>query len=147
MVCPQCNAKTKGGRPCKLHTCKYAPKCHHHTPLRVGVSNIPGAGRGLFARKAIKKGEVFGDYRVGTQELTAAQFRAKYPSGRASHVWAPRDNGPFYDGSNLQRSVAGAANRGRTNNAKINANGKLVAKQSIRAGKEITVGYGASYRL
>ena len=147
MVCPICNAKTRSGQRCKLHTCKYAPKCHLHTPVRVGPSNIPGAGQGLFARKDIKKNEVFGDYKVGTQELSRAQFRAKYPNGRATHVWAPRNQGPYYDASNLQKSVAGAANRGRSNNARINANGKLQAKANIRAGREITVGYGAGYRL
>ena len=52
-------------------------------------------------------------------------------NGKATHVWAPRESGPYYDARDLQKSVAGAANRLKNSNAKINANGKLVAEKQI----------------
>ena len=91
MVCPICNGRTKANQPCRRHTCKFAPRCHTHTKVAVRGSNI--AGRGLFARDDIRAGEIVGDYTIGTDRLTPAQFRAKYPSGRATHVWAPRECG------------------------------------------------------
>ena len=145
--CPICNAKTKAGLPCKKHTCKFAPKCASHTKVQVKPSTIPGAGRGLFARQDIGRGEVISDYKIGTQKMNHAQFMKKYPSGRATHVWSP-SKGIYYDGSNLQKSVAGAANRASGNsNARINGGGKVVTKQSVKKGAEILVNYGSSYRL
>ena len=145
--CPKCNAKTRNNQPCKLHTCKYAPKCYHHTKVKVGASNI--AGRGLFAREDIKKDEIVADYKLGSTKLTHSEFMRKYPSGRATHVWSPAGN-VYYDASNLNKSIAGAANRGSNSNranAKINANGKLITKQNIKRGTEILVSYGAAFRL
>ena len=127
-----------------MRTCKFAPKCRYHTQVEVRPSSIHGLG--LFARRPIAKNDVVADYRLGTDELTRAQFRARYPNGRATHVWAPRDSGPFYDGKNLQKSVAGAANRTRNPNARINANGKLTARRRIPVGREITTSYGGNFK-
>ena len=148
MVCPLCNAKTKSNQPCKRKTCKFAPKCFQHTSVTVAPSNI--AGRGLFAQRAIRAGEIVGDYAVGTERLSAAQFRAKYPNGRATHVWAPRGGSVYYDAVDPRKSIAGMANRGPTgaqNNAKITAGGKIKAKRNIPQGREILVGYGPGFRL
>lgn len=145
MVCPTCNGVTKAGAPCKMKTCKFAPTCRHHTAVQVAPSPIHG--QGLFARRRIAANTVVGNYRVGTQELTRAQFLAKYPNGRASHVWAPRDAGPYYDARDLRKSIAGAANTARNPNARINGNGKLQTRQAIPAGREITVAYGSGFRL
>ena len=145
--CPKCNAKTQKNQPCKLHTCKYAPKCFHHSKVKVGASNI--AGRGLIARDDIRKGEIVADYKIGTTKLTRNEFMQRYPTGRATHVWSPGGN-VYYDGSNLNKSVAGAANRGSGNNranARINAGGKLITKQNIKRGSEILVSYGSAFRL
>ena len=147
MVCPVCNSKTKAGNPCKKHTCKFAPKCSSHTKVAVKGSNIPGAGKGLFARGDIKKGEIIADYKVGTNKMNHAQFINKYPSGRPTHVWSP-SNGVYFDAFNLNKSVAGAANRGSGNsNSMINGGGKMVTKTAIKKGVEILVNYGSSYRL
>ena len=72
-------------RCAKHKTCKYAPRCFHHTQVQVRPSQI--AGRGLFAKEPIRKGAVVADYTHGTQALTQAEFLSKYPSGRATHVW------------------------------------------------------------
>ena len=147
MVCPICNGRTKGGQPCKRHTCKFAPKCASHTKVQVGASNIPGAGRGLFAKTDINRGEVVANYTVGTQRMTPAQFQAKYPSGRATHVWAPRGSTVYYDARDASKSVAGMANRGARNNARITGGGRIKAKQRIPQGREILVAYGSGYRM
>ena len=147
MVCPICNGKTKNNQPCKRRTCKFAPKCHDHTKVEVKPSTI--AGRGLFARAPIRKNEIVGNYTVGTQKLTPAQFLTKYPSGRATHVWAPNKS-VYYDALNASKSVAGMANRaprGGRNNAKITGGGKIKALAQIPQGREVLVGYGAGYRL
>ena len=97
-----------------------------HTSVKVGTSNIPNAGRGLFAKQRIRKGQVIADYTLGTERLTAAQFTSRYPSKRATHVWTP-DGQVFYDAIDTSRSISGLANRasrGGTNNARFNAGGK-----------------------
>ena len=148
MVCPICNGRTKANQPCRRHTCKFAPRCHTHTKVAVRGSNI--AGRGLFARDDIRAGEIVGDYTIGTDRLTPAQFRAKYPCGRATHVWAPRNAAVYYDAKDASKSVAGMANRapsGGRNNAKITGGGKMKALRRISQGREILVGYGAGFRV
>ena len=85
MPCPRCNGVTQHGAQCRLKTCKFAPFCHHHTKVEVKPSTLPNAGRGLFAKEPLRAKEVVGDYKIGTLPLTAAQFRAAYPSGRATH--------------------------------------------------------------
>ena len=146
-ICPKCNGTTRNGQSCKLHTCKFAPKCHHHSKVKVGASRI--AGRGLIAREDIRKGEIVADYKLGTTQLNRGEFMRKYPNGRATHVWSPGGN-VYYDGSNLNKSVAGAANRGSGSNranSRINGGGKLVTKQNVKKGSEILVSYGAAFRL
>ena len=148
MPCPVCAAQTRSNRPCKRHTCKFAPKCHQHTKVVVKPSDI--AGRGLFARAPIRKNEIVGDYTVGTQRLTPLQFASKYTSGRATHVWAPRNKSVYYDAIDASKSVAGMANRaprGRRNNAKITNGGRIKALAQIPQGRELLVAYGAAYRL
>ena len=148
MVCPVCKAKTKANQPCKRKTCKFAPKCFQHTSVAVRPSSI--AGRGLFAKKDIRAGEIVGDYTIGTDRLNTGQFRARYPGGRATHVWAPRAGGVYYDATDASKSVAGMANRapsGGRNNARITGGGKIQAKSRVPQGREILVSYGPGYRL
>ena len=147
MPCPVCNARTQTGQPCKHRTCKYAPKCAHHTKVRVGPSAL--AGHGLFARSDVRAGETIADYTVGTKALTSTQFFNAHPSGRATHVWR-HPNGVYYDASDLTKSVAGAANRasrGTRNNARITGGGKLKMQRAVRAGTEILTSYGRGFRI
>ena len=148
MPYPLCNARTQTGQPCKHRTCKYAPKCMHHTKVRVGPSTL-AAGRGLFAKSNIPANETIADYTVGTKALTPAQFLNAHPSGRATHVWR-HPNGVYYDARDLTKSVAGAANRanrGARNNARITGGGKLKMRRAVRAGTEILTSYGQGFRI
>ena len=122
-----------------------------HTPVIIAKSTIPNIGNGMIAKKDIKKGEVLADYTVGTKRMNPAQFRAAYPNGRATHVWAPRNQSVYYDAKDAVKSAAGTANTarqtGKRNNAAINNNGKLVAKVPIKKGNEVFVAYGSGFRL
>jgi len=144
-ACPICKAKTKAGNDCKLKTCKFAPYCHHHTPIKVAPSSI--AGRGLIAKQTIPRGTIVADYTFG-EPLTLQAFQSRYPSGRATHVWR-HPSGTFYDSEDVRRTVSGMANRapsGKANNSRITGGGKLQTKRTIRAGEEITVAYGSGFR-
>jgi len=145
MSCEQCNGTTKTGNRCKLKTCKFSPFCHHHTKVEVRQSNIPNAGRGLFAKEDIRQNEVFGNYKLGTQRMSQQQFNDKYPNNDATHV--AKIGQFYYDAINPRKSIAGMANtrRGR-NNAKINNNGKLVAIKRIPEDREIYLRHGRTYR-
>lgn len=149
MPCPRCNGVTKHGAQCRLPTCKWAPRCHLHTEVEVRPSNIPNAGRGLFAKTTLRKGDVVADYKLGTEPLTAAQFLARYPNRRATHVALV--HGTYYDARDAHKSVAGMANRapsGGRNNARINGNGRLeITAKTVPSGREILLSYGAGYRL
>ena len=151
MVCPTCNGTTLNNRSCRIRTCKFAPRCRHHTPVEVKRSSIPNAGMGLFARVAVKKGAVLVNYTHNNERMTEAQFKKKYPSGKATHV--AYVNGAYYDGSNLSRNVAGAANNagskksGRVNNAYIAKSGNMKATKNIPKGREVLTAYGPGFRL
>lgn len=147
--CPTCNGITKAGTVCRLKTCKFAPKCYHHTPIKIGPSQIPNAGRGMFSRRDIRKGEIISNYTLGTKKMTLDQFKRAYPSGRATHVWSA-DGRTFYDARDANKSVAGMANRapkGKRNNARITGSGSIIATARIPADREILVSYGSGYRI
>ena len=122
-----------------------------HTPITIAKSTIPNIGNGMIAKKDIKKGEVLADYTVGTRRMTPVEFRATYPNGRATHVWAPKNQSVYYDAKDAVKSAAGSASTarrtGKRNNAAINNNGKLIANVPIQRGSEIFVPYGSGFRL
>lgn len=53
LTCRQCAAHTTSGSRCRARVCIGLPYCHVHSKtilhLRIGPSNIAGAGKGLFA--------------------------------------------------------------------------------------------------
>jgi hypothetical protein len=149
MVCPSCNGKTKANNRCQLKTCKFAPKCHHHTKVVVRRSQV--AGKGLFAKSDIKKNEIVGNYTRNTIKMNLAQYKAAYPNNNATHVAYVRNGRSYYDGKDLKKNVCGAANTARgtrfTNNLKLSENGNVSAKKSIAAGNELFMVYGSGYRV
>jgi hypothetical protein len=142
-ACPQCDAITRAGHRCKRRTCKFAPKCRQHSPVEVRPSPI--AGRGLFAKRKLRKNERVADYTMGVP-LTRAQFLEAYPGGRATHVWR-HPNGMHYDLTDVRLSVAGMVNRAKRPNARITGGGKLQTRRAVPADAELTVAYGPAYRL
>ena len=145
MVCPQCSGKTQNGAQCKRKTCKFAPKCFSHTSVRVAPSNV--AGRGLFAKQNIKKGEILADF-THAAEISQAELKQMRAQGTATHV--AQVGKKLYNGNDPKRTVAGMANRapkGQRNNLQLTKTGKLRASQPVKAGKELFLAYGNAYRL
>eukprot|EP00965_Chrysotila_dentata_P184432 6088751-Pleurochrysis_carterae.AAC.1 len=87
--CVQCNGVTtkKPNNPrCRLMTCKFAPKCYHHTQVCVGQSNIPNGGRGVVATERIPRNTIISYITLGTEEMDRATFYARYHNRTPTHV-------------------------------------------------------------
>lgn len=88
--CIRCTATTRNGQQCRLQTCKWAPFCHHHTPLEVRPSTLgPNAGYGVFLKNKVdgqrfRIGSTVANYSVGTQKQTKAQLNARFGANRVS---------------------------------------------------------------
>ena len=157
MVCPVCNGTTQLGRPCRLKTCRYAPKCWIHTKVETKTSTIEGAGQGVFAKEDIPRNEKIADYKVGTKQLTKDEVEAKYGEDvTARFVWKKSRN-VFYDGhpavantiaSKFNTARVGVGRRRKRINARILASGSIRAlPRRIPRGNEIFVPYGRAFRL
>ena len=145
MVCPQCGANTKVGARCKRKTCRWAPKCFSHTSVSIGSSGV--SGRGLFARKPIRKNEIVADYTFG-EPITPATYHSKRQAGTATHV--AFINKQHYDASDSSTTVAGMANRapkGKRNNLQLTKTGKLKASRAVPEGRELFLSYGPAFRI
>lgn len=149
--CVQCNGTTK--RPnnprCRLMTCKFAPKCYHHTQIRVGQSNIPNGGRGVFAKERIRKNTIISNMTLGTERMDEATFNQRYSNRRATHV--VKIGRSYYDATNANKSISGMFNHRDTThcpkNAKLQNSGTVKTIKAIPAGREICISYGPAYRV
>ena len=149
--CPQCIAKTAKGEQCKRMTCKFAPYCASHRAYRIGTSTIPGAGRGGFAARPLKRGDTIANFTTATVKQSPAEFKASYPDGRGTHTARV---GQFYytalGTGKRTHSAVGLINRasaGARNNARILGSGRVVATRLIPRDQEIFLAYGGSYRI
>jgi SET domain-containing protein len=133
------------------------PNCLDHWEeffgLKIGKSEIPEAGMGLFATDTFIKNEVICEY-VG-EHLNKKDLDNRY--GKATAPYAIKlDKNKYIDGA-LKRGIANFANWKKPANArletvegetsKIPQSIRLVASKRISAGSEIFVNYGKSYRL
>jgi len=120
--------------------------------VRIGPSKITGAvagqDDGLLAVRDIPRNTKITDYKIGATKLNEEEFRARYPTGKATHVWNP-SKGVYYDASN-PTTLASAAMRGganNPNNARITGSGAVVTTKDVRAGQEIFLPYGGTFRI
>jgi hypothetical protein len=121
--------------------------------VQIGLSKIKGAvegqNNGLIARKDIPKDQVIAYYQDGADELNEAQFRARYPHGKPTHVWSNKA-GVYYDG-HTPNHIASAAMRGdpkiNKNNARITGSGSVRTTKRIKAGEEIFLAYGGTFTI
>lgn len=119
--------------------------------LFISESTLPGAGKGLFTREAIKKGtriiEYEGRIRTWKEVENDGVFNGYVLYIKANHV---------IDASTYETSFGRYANdaqgltrvKGLTNNAEYQEDGKKVfihATRNIPAGAEILVAYGKEY--
>ena len=150
-TCPQCTGTTKTGGRCRRQTCKYSPFCYAHKAFLVGDSSIPDAGKGVFAARALRRGGTVGDYTIATVVQTESEFLEAYPDKRATHTAVIDDT--YYTALGTGKrthNAIGMANRapkGRRNNARILASGRVVASKGISKGSEVFLAYGSSYRI
>ena len=150
-TCPQCTGTTKTGSRCRRTTCRYAPFCAAHKAFQVGDSTLPDTGKGAFAARALKRGETVGDYTIATRAQTELEFLGTYPDKRATHTAKIDDT--YYTALGTGKrthNAIGMANRapkGRRNNARILASGRVVASKGIPKDNEIFLAYGAGYRI
>jgi exonuclease III len=125
-----------------------------YEPLIVKLSNIPGAGYGLFANKTFKKGERIIIY---TGEIIDESTKTqRYPDDDGEYVmYVMRDmyiDAVDPNNSSVARYINSSG--GGYNNAKISPyhrNGEhymsIVATRNITPGQEIFMPYGSSYRM
>jgi hypothetical protein len=159
LQCNQCGAQTRSGRPCRNRVCVGTPTCHQHRAnARVGPSLIPGAGKGLFAKRDYAVGDLIGVYtgevvsydvidnRYGGGNNTNAPYAVhtnirsnRYPAGRAIDSACRRG----------LMSLANSSNNRRDANARFAYHRGVMrvrAARPINRGDEILIYYGAAYR-
>jgi SET domain-containing protein len=122
--------------------------------LKVKKSMIPGAGKGLFTSKAIKKGEQIIEYLGEIIEWKEYKKRVdKDEDGYLFFINRKRCIDSFNTPQHIARYANDAAGltrvKGLTNNSEYVITDKircfLVAKRNIEAGEEIFVSYSKDY--
>ena len=135
--CPQCIARTAKGEQCKRTTCRNAPYCASHKAYRIDTSTIPGAGRGGFAARPLKRGDTIANYTTATVKQSPAEFKASYPDKKRKPTHTARVGQFYYTalGTGVRTNNAvGLINRasaGARNNARILGSGRVVATRRI----------------
>ena len=147
-----------GTRRCSRRVCIGLRRCWQHSRsflhLRVATSNIPNAGKGLFAHHTsagrnpvFKPGDLIVEY-TG-ENISAAELEDRYP-GDVTGAYALGEGNLIVD-SACVRGIGSLANAGtaRTSNAAYNVYDNrlsVVATKPIRHGDEILADYGVDYR-
>jgi len=134
-------------------TCKFTPYCASHKAYRIDNSSIPGAGRGGFAARPLKRGDTIANYTTAAVKMSPAEFKASYPDGRGTHT--ARVGQFFYTAlgnnngvrTNNAVGLINRANAGARNNVRILGSGRVVATRRISKDEEIFLAYGGSYRI
>ena len=151
--CPQCIAKTAKGEQCKRMTCKFTPYCFSHKAYRIDTSTIPGAGRGGFAARPLKRGDTIANFTTATLKQSPAEFKASYPDKKNKPTHSARVGQFYYTALGTGKrthSAVGLINRasaGARNNARILGSGRVVSTRRIPENEEVFLAYGGSYRI
>lgn len=121
--------------------------------LVVKKSSLPDAGKGLFTKRDIKKGERFIEY-LG-EVVTEAELDRRAEKdifGYAFYISKKKCIDAFYTPNELARYANDARGLNKIKGVKNNAcyvvyknSGWIKAEKNIKAGKEIFVSYGAEY--
>ncbi len=124
---------------------------YYKKSLEVKTSQIPNAGKGLYTKVAIAKGERIIEY---TGKVTSWKD-ADHMDGDNPFIFYVTDD-YVIDGSKMKNAIAKYANdargltkvRGLSNNSEFEEDGTkvyIVATKDIPAGSEIFVDYGPDY--
>ena len=160
LKCARCVGRTRAGDRCKNKVCIGKEYCHIHRKTKRGLvvkqSKIKNAGKGLFAVRTFKKGEVIGYYRG--ELLSTAEHNRRYGSTDDDHapysLQASNSKGRIVDAS-CSRHLMSMANGSRR---RSNANARFVdymrpsdgavkvqATKTIKKNEEIIIHYGRDY--
>ncbi len=129
------------------------PNTGYHHRLHVDESTIAGAGKGLFASKPIKRGEIVAEYWGNL--ITEEQASAQYAAGGGTYLYRTHD-GRVMDAEPVDECIAKYANDARgasfqpglINNVRFEERAKkvlLIASRNIHPGDEILINYGRDY--
>jgi len=143
------------GRQCKKRVV-YGYYCYVHNKYRKGLrikqSSIPDAGRGLYAEKDYKQGQIVAQYQG--QKMTKREVDKKYKEqGDFTVCHGNKPHNICVDAVVTSSSNGRYANVGNaTNNTKLkykakNKTFRLVATEPISTSREIFADYGDEYRL
>lgn len=121
--------------------------------LAVKKSSIPGAGKGLFTKRDVKKGERIVEYLGEIISWKECDIRAERDEGGyVFYVNRKKCIDAFHTPEELARFANDARGltkiAGITNNCKYEIyknSGWIAATKNIKAGSEIFVSYGAEY--
>lgn len=155
-------AKSKGTVQCSLNTCERYPYCWIHLRSKEGLkvqnSNIPHAGRGLFATKNFRKKERVAKYSghlrdrpVDNNDYVFQVSKAKFLDAEDKENHAGRFiNDPKGTGKNP--NVRFSKTRRVYDDPTKRKNSKdrryyvpMVANRNIRKGQELLVSYGSQF--
>jgi hypothetical protein len=154
MPTQRCTADTKQGKQCGQRT-QHGEYCWIHLSqlhgARIKSSLVPNAGKGLFANRNFKKGEVIGNYTGDIVRIDKLSSDKNLP--RSAYILeltetlgidAARTN------TSEGRMVNDARRSGFKNNVKFSANqrnktAKLIALRTIKKGEEFLISYGRNY--
>jgi SET domain-containing protein len=124
-----------------------------NSDLVVKRSTLPGAGKGLFAKRDIRKGERFVEY--GGEIITEGELNRRAEKnvyGYSFYINNRRVIDAYYTPGELARYANDAHGIQRKKGVKNNCSYVIynhrcwiMAERTIKAGEEIFVGYGASY--
>jgi hypothetical protein len=124
-----------------------------NSDLVVKRSTLPGAGKGLFAKRTIKKGERFIEY--GGEIITEAELNRRAENdiyGYSFYINRNRVIDAYYTPDQLARYANDARGlkriKGIRNNCSYviyNHRCWIMAERTLKPGEEIFVGYGNEY--
>ena len=145
----RCAATTKAGVQCKAQT-RHGEYCWIHLAqlrgVRIKMSEIPEAGKGLYAARDFKKGDIVARY-TGDQVPTGGDHDGSayvLELSEAVSIDAARTN------TAEGRMINDSRGSGKRNNCRFSCNqaaktAVLRATQSIAKGRELFVGYGRNF--
>ncbi|MDC0367152.1 SET domain-containing protein [bacterium] len=131
------------------------PKTYSNDAFQVKLSNIKGAGFGVFAKHDFSEGTSLGFYH-GVVYLTYPQTNARNytyflelherPPWCSVKQWNAKPKSCIWvDGDCLTAYVNGCMNNKNAWNCDITENGEFVLNADVRKGQEIITCYGSTY--
>ena len=158
LKCVRCTATTAKGLRCRNKVCIGVDTCHAHRKKTLGVfvkkSNIPNAGKGLFANKDFKQNDVIGKYSgdILTRQQNSERHGKDNKYDMNAYGLAITSAKRVIDAScnrGLMSLANGSASKAQSNarfmDKLIQGKANVRATKKIRKGQEIIIHYGANY--